>query len=492
MVKALHAAGIEVILDVVYNHTAEGNHLGPTLSFRGIDNAAYYRLVEDDQQLLHGLHRHRQLPQRPPPALAAADHGLAALLGHRDARRRLPLRPRLDAGPRVLRRRPAGDVLRARAAGPGRQPGQADRRAVGRRPRRLPGRQLPAAVDRVERQVPRHRARLLARRAVAGRVRLAGWPGRPTSTSTPGAARSRASTSSPPTTASRCATWCPTTRSTTTPTARTATTARATTARGTAASRGRPTTRRSSSRRARAQRNFLATLLLSQGVPMLAARRRARPHPARQQQHLRPGHRDQLGALGRGRPAAGASSPPRSSRLRAKHPTFRRKRFFTGSTVRTEGRRASGSTTSSGCTPTAGRWRTATGRPAARRPSGCTSTATASPARDARGDAHRRRPLPALLQRRRRAGRGHACPPEEYAAAWDVVDRHRRRAATDGARARGRHDARPCTAAAWWCCASTRADARARRSASPPRVAAVARSTPQADRARHGADIEDG
>src|SRR3569623_1690718 len=50
MVKALHAEGIEVILDVVYNHTAEGNHLGPTLSFRGIDNAAYYRLVDDDPQ----------------------------------------------------------------------------------------------------------------------------------------------------------------------------------------------------------------------------------------------------------------------------------------------------------------------------------------------------------------------------------------------------------------------------------------------------------
>jgi glycogen operon protein len=48
MVKALHAAGIEAILDVVYNHTAEGNHLGPTLSFRGIDNASYYRLVPDD------------------------------------------------------------------------------------------------------------------------------------------------------------------------------------------------------------------------------------------------------------------------------------------------------------------------------------------------------------------------------------------------------------------------------------------------------------
>ncbi|MBF4550945.1 glycogen debranching protein GlgX [Pseudoclavibacter sp. VKM Ac-2888] len=49
LVKALHAAGLEVILDVVYNHTAEGNHLGPTLSFKGIDNAAYYRLVEGDE-----------------------------------------------------------------------------------------------------------------------------------------------------------------------------------------------------------------------------------------------------------------------------------------------------------------------------------------------------------------------------------------------------------------------------------------------------------
>ncbi|MGZ4632264.1 MAG: glycogen debranching protein GlgX [Actinomycetes bacterium] len=49
MVKALHEADIEVILDVVYNHTAEGNHLGPTICFRGIDNNAYYRLVDDDR-----------------------------------------------------------------------------------------------------------------------------------------------------------------------------------------------------------------------------------------------------------------------------------------------------------------------------------------------------------------------------------------------------------------------------------------------------------
>jgi isoamylase len=50
MVRALHEADIEVVLDVVYNHTAEGNHLGPTLSFRGIDNSAYYRLVDDDPE----------------------------------------------------------------------------------------------------------------------------------------------------------------------------------------------------------------------------------------------------------------------------------------------------------------------------------------------------------------------------------------------------------------------------------------------------------
>jgi len=49
MVKTLHDADIEVILDVVYNHTAEGNERGPTIAFRGIDNAAYYRLTEDNK-----------------------------------------------------------------------------------------------------------------------------------------------------------------------------------------------------------------------------------------------------------------------------------------------------------------------------------------------------------------------------------------------------------------------------------------------------------
>src|SRR5258708_23298780 len=53
MVRALHEAGIEVILDVVYNHTAEGSHLGPILSMKGIDNAAYYRLVTDDRRFYY-------------------------------------------------------------------------------------------------------------------------------------------------------------------------------------------------------------------------------------------------------------------------------------------------------------------------------------------------------------------------------------------------------------------------------------------------------
>ena len=174
MVRSLHRAGIEVILDVVYNHTAEGNHLGPTLSFRGIDNQAYYRLVAGRPAALLRHHRHRQQPQRPPPRVAAADHGLAAVLGHRDARRRVPVRPRLRAGPGVPRGRPARGVLRPGQPGPGRQPGQAHRRAVGRRRGRLPGRRVPPAVDGVERPLPRHRARLLARRAgEPRRVRVA-------------------------------------------------------------------------------------------------------------------------------------------------------------------------------------------------------------------------------------------------------------------------------------------------------------------------------
>ena len=163
--------GIEVILDVVYNHTAEGNHLGPTLSFKGIDNAATTAWSTDDQRYYMdytGTGNSLNVRTRTP----AADHGLLRywVTGCTSTASASTSPPR---SPAVLRRRPPLGVLRARAAGPGGQPGEADRRAVGHRARRLPGRQLPAAVDRVERQIPRHRPRLLAQlRALARRVRL--------------------------------------------------------------------------------------------------------------------------------------------------------------------------------------------------------------------------------------------------------------------------------------------------------------------------------
>ena len=114
--------------------------------------------------LLHGLHRLRQHAEHAASARAAAHHGQPALLDHRDARRRLPLRPRRGAGARAARGRPARRVLRHHSPGPGDLAGEADRRAVGPRRGRLPGRPLPGRLDRVERQVPRRDPRLLERR----------------------------------------------------------------------------------------------------------------------------------------------------------------------------------------------------------------------------------------------------------------------------------------------------------------------------------------
>ncbi|MDB4943953.1 MAG: hypothetical protein JWP97_3487 [Labilithrix sp.] len=69
MVKRLHSAGIEVILDVVYNHTAEGNHLGPTLSFKGIDNTTYYRLTDDKRHYFDYTGTGNSLNVRHPQTL---------------------------------------------------------------------------------------------------------------------------------------------------------------------------------------------------------------------------------------------------------------------------------------------------------------------------------------------------------------------------------------------------------------------------------------
>ena len=111
--------------------------------------------------LLHGLHRHGQHAEHDPAVRPPARHGQPAVLGLRDARRRLPLRPGQHPGPRAVRGQPPGRLLRHHPPGPDPLAGEADRRAVGRRAGRLPGRELPGPLDRVERQVPRLRPTVL-------------------------------------------------------------------------------------------------------------------------------------------------------------------------------------------------------------------------------------------------------------------------------------------------------------------------------------------
>ena len=264
------------------------------------------------------------------PTGAAADHGLAALLRHRVPRRRLPLRPRVGARARVLRGRPPLGVLRHHPPGPDPLPGEADRRAVGRRPRRLPGRQLPDPLVGVERHLPRHDARLLARRRRRCATSRRASAARPTSTRPTAAGRSRRSTSSPRTTASRCATSSRTTRSTTRRTARATATAPTTTARGTAASKGRRTTRRST-RCARGSSGTSSTTLLAlAGRADAARRRRVGADAGRQQQRLVPGQRDLVVRLGRSATRSCSRSRARLIELRRAHPVFRRTKFFEG------------------------------------------------------------------------------------------------------------------------------------------------------------------
>ena len=133
MVKALHRAGIEVILDVVFNHTAEGGADGPTFCWRGLDDDAYY-LFDGGLRQVRELLRLRQHHQRQPRHRAADDPGQPAPLGRPHARRRLPLRFGLDPVPRLRRApdgQPAGDLADRDRPGAGRH--QADRRGVGRR-----------------------------------------------------------------------------------------------------------------------------------------------------------------------------------------------------------------------------------------------------------------------------------------------------------------------------------------------------------------------
>ncbi len=206
MVRALHAAGLEVILDVVYNHTAEGNHLGPTLSLRGIDNSSYYRLLPNNPRYYQDFTGMRQHAEHAQPARAAAHHGQPALLGPRDARRRVPLRPGERAGSRVARRRQARRVLRHHSSGSRAVAGQAHRRAVGSRRRRVSGRQLSRRSGRSGTASTGTRC---AASGAATTARCRSWRrdcrAAAISTSRADGGRTRASTSSPRTTASRCA-----------------------------------------------------------------------------------------------------------------------------------------------------------------------------------------------------------------------------------------------------------------------------------------------
>ncbi len=164
MVDRFHAAGIEVILDVVYNHTAEGDHLGPTLSFRGLDNASYYRLL-DGQPRYYANHtgcgntlnvRHPFVTRMILDSLrfwvqAMGVDGfrfdLATTLGR--------TQHGFEARWRVHGGAPAGSGPRRR---------QTDRGTVGRGSGRIPARRLPDGVRGMERPVPRHDPAVLAGR----------------------------------------------------------------------------------------------------------------------------------------------------------------------------------------------------------------------------------------------------------------------------------------------------------------------------------------
>ena len=90
MVARFHSAGIEVILDVVYNHSAEGSELGPTLAFRGLDNASYYRLADDPRYYANDAGCGNTLNLDNPFALRLGD-GQPALLGRGHACGRVPV-----------------------------------------------------------------------------------------------------------------------------------------------------------------------------------------------------------------------------------------------------------------------------------------------------------------------------------------------------------------------------------------------------------------
>ena len=313
MVKALHRAGIEVILDVVYNHTAEGNHLGPMLSLKGIDNEAYYRLVPDDPRFyMDYTGTGNSLNPAHPSTLRLIMDSLRywVIECHVDGfrfdlasalAREFHEVDRLSAFFDIIHQDPVLSQVKLIA-----EPWDVGEGGyqVGNFP------VLWSEWNGIYRDTVRDFWRGAG--APSPRSRSAS-PARATSTSRTAASRSRRSTSSRRTTASRCATSSPTTRSTTRPTARRTATAPTTTAAGTAASRARPTTRRSRRCACASQRNFLTTLFLSQGVPMLLGGDELGRTQRGNNNALVPGQRALLVRLGARRRAAASCSPSRGA-----------------------------------------------------------------------------------------------------------------------------------------------------------------------------------
>jgi glycogen operon protein len=242
MVKLLHQAGIEVILDVVYNHTAEGNHLGPILSFKGIDNAAYYRLVGDSPRYyMDYTGTGNSLNMRHPNVLQLIMDSLRYWITemHVDGfrfdlastlARELHDVDRLSAFFDIIQQDPTISQVKLIA-----EPWDVGEGGyqVGKFPplwSEWNGKYRDCVRDywRGEESWP------------------TGSPAAPIFTRATAGFPTPASTSSPVTTASRCTIWSPTTRSTTRRTARTTRTAKTTTGPGTAVPRARPTIRRSS------------------------------------------------------------------------------------------------------------------------------------------------------------------------------------------------------------------------------------------------------
>ena len=157
--------GISVILDVVYNHTGEGDNMGPVLSLKGLDAQDLLPARRSRRQAASGQRRrHRQHAALRPSGDAAAGDREPALLGRGDRRLRLPLRPRdgarARAGVQPRRQDAADDQGRS-----GAQQVPARRRAVGSGSGRLWRRQVRQGIPRVERHLSRRGPRVLARRA---------------------------------------------------------------------------------------------------------------------------------------------------------------------------------------------------------------------------------------------------------------------------------------------------------------------------------------